>query len=374
MDDWERLRLRAQDRDRALTQRQRFPSGATPRLLGRVTTATPAAGKFVKLQPQVITGAEVEGGAATFTDVGPNNLIALGLNNAVPSTGDKLVCHHMPYRWVYEKGGTGSYMLCIQVNRCFGQVCPSQLVTVKQGGTTIGTCTTSSFGSCCVNVPGTGTYTVLVNRTRWNAFSGSVTVSHTGVTPYTADLNVAGPASGYVCCWGYNDPVKTTLQFSDSITGISALPILYNSGTGNWSACSTFNTTQRATDQANCLGPAVTATIPLVCAFQCNPSPTFNVGASISYPGCNAGGGCWAIDTDTTFPAAIVCNSGPPAQLYSNGSLWVPVFPRGIEVTSGCFHAAGPPWKDVPLSETFSCTDPCGAIYGSGTSTTTVTE
>lgn len=101
-DDFERLRLRAADRDAALSRRGGGQQQGFARVLGRVTTLNPVAGDFIKLQRQAITGAEVEGGLATIADSG-GTLIAYPLNKAVPQMGDQLVAHRVPWRWVVEK-------------------------------------------------------------------------------------------------------------------------------------------------------------------------------------------------------------------------------------------------------------------------------
>jgi hypothetical protein len=43
---------------------------------------------------------------------------------------------------------------------CTTKPVPGATVTVTQGGTTIGTCTTGADGKCCVDIPASGTYTV----------------------------------------------------------------------------------------------------------------------------------------------------------------------------------------------------------------------
>jgi hypothetical protein len=83
-------------------------SGGTPAFLGKVTTAAPAVGKFLLVDPVLALGPEVEGGTPSFTVSVPGAGIAIYLlGPAVPVTGDYLVCKFVDYRWVAERGKTG---------------------------------------------------------------------------------------------------------------------------------------------------------------------------------------------------------------------------------------------------------------------------
>lgn len=112
--DRERLRRAQRDRDQAdLTYR----SGAIT--LARVTSsgATLAVGKLLAAIPQVVLGDESEGATAVYEDRGSNPIFVDQLGPGVPATDDKILAHHLPYRWVMRRGepegGGGTLFPCL---------------------------------------------------------------------------------------------------------------------------------------------------------------------------------------------------------------------------------------------------------------------
>lgn len=91
-------RLRLAHADRAITTTE-GGDPASPTFVGRVLTATPLIGHFLRVQPVLITGTETEGGAGTRTDQGDVVLVEAWCDR-VPMTGDMVHCWHTGYRWV----------------------------------------------------------------------------------------------------------------------------------------------------------------------------------------------------------------------------------------------------------------------------------
>jgi hypothetical protein len=90
--------------------------GTWPAFVGKVTgPSTILVGRFVGVQPMVVTGAEVEGGAGTVTQSGaPATVAVLLLGPAVASIGDMLICRYVDSRWVTERmSGAGKPTLYV---------------------------------------------------------------------------------------------------------------------------------------------------------------------------------------------------------------------------------------------------------------------
>jgi hypothetical protein len=113
MDDLRRLRI-ANDAFRPPAAA--IVSGGSPAFVGQVTTASPAVGKFLKVNPVVLTGAESEGGAGTQTVDTTTTVVVLALGPAAPVTGDFVVCRFVDYRWVTEQTTPGGVILVAPCN------------------------------------------------------------------------------------------------------------------------------------------------------------------------------------------------------------------------------------------------------------------
>jgi len=119
----------------------------------------------------------------------------------------------------------GTFTLTVTVEGCDNTL-PELLlsgvtVTLLLGGSTIGTCTTSSLGQCVFTALSSGTYTVQVTGlpTGYASFT-SASVSVTANTNYTAQCT---PDSTHICCGVCPGlPIPKTLTFNDSIGDLTA--------------------------------------------------------------------------------------------------------------------------------------------------------
>lgn len=85
--------------------------------------------------------------------------------------------------------------ICTTVKTCYAAPVNGATVTVTQGTTTIGSCTTNGSGYCCVTVPASGTYKVAVSNAGYNPSSTSVTVTCPGTTNVSMVINPTAGAS-----------------------------------------------------------------------------------------------------------------------------------------------------------------------------------
>jgi hypothetical protein len=120
MDDLELARILRAARDRSAPPPTSTGSRA---FMGRVTTTTPAVGKFMNVIPQAVLGTEVEGGSATITDLGSTPSPVYLVGPGVPATGDQVIARWSDWRWVARKRGTGgSGPPTVTMSNC---ACPS---------------------------------------------------------------------------------------------------------------------------------------------------------------------------------------------------------------------------------------------------------
>lgn len=75
--------------------------------IGKVVTPPTAVGQFSTVNPVVLTGNEVAGGAGTFTVDTSHTVAVWFAGRVLPSVGDNLICRFADYRWVAEKMGVG---------------------------------------------------------------------------------------------------------------------------------------------------------------------------------------------------------------------------------------------------------------------------
>lgn len=156
--------------------------------------------------------------------------------------------------------------VCASVGNCDGAV-SGATITVTQGGTTIGTCTTSAGGSCCVNAGSTtgvvnvaysiggfsgnqnvtiptGTHCPnvdaafsYVNKTcvyvfTCSGYTAGATVTINGGSPQTTD-------SSGKACFTFTSPPTLPLTISVTVDGISTTDIYEVSGSGTGSYAGT---------------------------------------------------------------------------------------------------------------------------------------
>jgi hypothetical protein len=100
----ERLLIASDALDRSSDQDD-FGSAALCVITTTVATYPTTAATFYGCNPEVITGTETEGGAATFTADTATVIYALNVGSAIPPSGTKLVCHAVGGRWIFRFDG-----------------------------------------------------------------------------------------------------------------------------------------------------------------------------------------------------------------------------------------------------------------------------
>jgi hypothetical protein len=102
-DDAERLRILQSASDDASTRPGRTATAGAPCKVAKVSGGSASGLKFFTMIEQLVTGAEVEGGAGTLTPVASNPTFeAINLGSAVPSVGQAVICTGTDYRWVFR--------------------------------------------------------------------------------------------------------------------------------------------------------------------------------------------------------------------------------------------------------------------------------
>ena len=104
---------------RVMRERQQAASAALDRSAGQdpyasaamcvitttVETYPVVAARFYACNPELLTGAETEGAAATFTADTNTIVYAVNLGTAIPPNGTKLVIHAVGGRWTFRYDG-----------------------------------------------------------------------------------------------------------------------------------------------------------------------------------------------------------------------------------------------------------------------------
>jgi hypothetical protein len=106
--------------------------------------------------------------------------------------------------------------VCVSVRGCCNYLLPSASVTIKQGVTTIGTCTTATNGTkCCVPTATSGSYTAEATKA---TFSGTASATVlVGCTTTNTTLTLTTPAdAAHVCTCCCADPMPISLSMSDN--------------------------------------------------------------------------------------------------------------------------------------------------------------
>jgi hypothetical protein len=70
-----------------------------------VMTYPTSAAAFYACNPELLTGAETEGAAATFTADTATVVYAVNVGTAIPPSGTKIVIHAVGGRWVFRFDG-----------------------------------------------------------------------------------------------------------------------------------------------------------------------------------------------------------------------------------------------------------------------------
>jgi hypothetical protein len=207
MDDLELARILRAARARSAPPPTSTGSRA---FMGRVTTTTPAVGKFMNVIPQAVLGTEVEGGSATITDLGSTPSPVYLVGPGVPATGDQVIASWSDWRWVARKRGTGG-SVCYTIRRgchdAYGVIEPLSgiSISVVQGGVTIYTCTTDATGSCpCFTLASLDPITTTLSATGFDTLTFTLTPS-LGTNSIIRALYPTGLTSAMPCC-GDPDP------------------------------------------------------------------------------------------------------------------------------------------------------------------------
>jgi hypothetical protein len=85
-------------------------------------------------------------------------------------------------------------------------------VTVTQGGTTVGSGTTTSYGCFVVNNLSPGSYTITVSKSRFTSQTRTITLC----SGASQNFFLVADTTTYVCCNSCADPIKKTLSCTDS--------------------------------------------------------------------------------------------------------------------------------------------------------------
>ena len=100
----ERQLIAAANADRS-ARRDPYGSAAMCIITTTVTTYPTVAGAFYACNPELLTGAETEGAAATFTVDTNTVLFAVNVGTAIPPNGTKLVIHGAGGRYCFRYDG-----------------------------------------------------------------------------------------------------------------------------------------------------------------------------------------------------------------------------------------------------------------------------
>jgi len=91
--------------DNSAGRQDPYGSAALCVITTTVTTYPVAAGAFYACNPELLTGAETEGAAATFTADTDTVIYAFNVGTAIPPSGTKIVIHAAGGRWVFRYDG-----------------------------------------------------------------------------------------------------------------------------------------------------------------------------------------------------------------------------------------------------------------------------
>lgn len=169
------------------------------------------------------------------------------------------------WRFQFVRLGTAAYSWTFNVTGCNSNAVSGAVVTLKQGGITIASCTTSSLGSCSVSVPA-GSYSSTVTASGYATYTHTASINTTKVT----SISLTNDTS-HQCNSCGNCPAPNTLYISDSL-GMHTLT--WNGGASSWSS------------------GAISFTSPDTVFF-------------------NSGTNCWDLGgTGDTLTYTLTCNSG----------------------------------------------------------------
>jgi hypothetical protein len=82
-----------------------YGSAAVCAITTTVTTYPTAAAEFFACNPELVTGTETEGGAATFTVDASTVIYGLNVGTAIPPNGTKVILHAIGGRWAFRYDG-----------------------------------------------------------------------------------------------------------------------------------------------------------------------------------------------------------------------------------------------------------------------------
>lgn len=91
--------------DRSAAAGDPFGSAALCAITTTVTTYPTTAATYYACNPELLSGAETEGAAATFAADTATVVYALNVGTAIPAAGTKLVIHSAGGRWTFRYDG-----------------------------------------------------------------------------------------------------------------------------------------------------------------------------------------------------------------------------------------------------------------------------
>ena len=202
--------------------------------------------------------------------------------------------------------------ICVTVLDCNGAAVSGATVTVKQGATTIGTCTTNASGQCCVTVPASGTYNVAVTKTGYNGSNQNVSLTCPGTTnvtlyAYTGAGGVTIHVIGCDVSLGLQGATVTFNGGSYTTNSSGYTPtIAAPAGTYTWTASKTrFNTgTSSVTVTGPCSGNGAAITLTPATGYTCGPD------------GCQICGDAWPTSLTITTPVGTFTVSWVSGCIY----------------------------------------------------------
>jgi hypothetical protein len=296
---WRARLSRAARPDRAATPRDRGAPAVLVNVLPPGASVTPGPLVFFRGNPVTLTGAEVEGGAAT-REVDTDTVIPVLPLGTSPRPNTDVVATFARHRWVtrvaYPTGGGPP--ICGYICGIASNCCRGITMTVKLGGTVIGTCDVSGSPDgqgCCVPITATGTYTVTFSAAGYLDKVVTVVAGACDGRSYWANGGCLALDPDRVLC--LTDPDGNSISLTK--TGTDCSP--------TWTGSHTYTASEVATDCIELSSFAHRGPGPVTFhfAFTCS-------GLTITY--AVAGTSCASYGCEGCYPFPAVCLSNPGAR------------------------------------------------------------
>lgn len=148
-------------------------------------------------------------------------------------------------------------LVTVQVQGCNSLGLDGELVTIKQGGTTVATGTTAGGGFVAFELP-VGSYTAeIAAPTGFAAFSPASFDVEAGCDPVSVTLALSTDTADYVCCPSSARPIPKDMIYTDA-NGGGAMTFYDGGSTKHWYYCYTITSANTYTFDpfTGCVGPA----------------------------------------------------------------------------------------------------------------------